>query len=159
MSFQTLLRNLAALCARASRAIFNGVPMRRFIAACLAAAALGAASAALAQSRPVSVEIDHSTRVQLGGPAGTVIVGNPAIADVTVVDANTLFITGRGYGLTEIVVVDTIGRTIFQGNVVVTAPQSGHVRVWRGASATDMACAASCAPSVRTSGASGSPTP
>lgn len=124
--------------------------MRRFIAACLAVAALGVAPASLAQSRPVSVEIDHSTRVQLGGPAGTVIVGNPSIADVTVVDANTLFITGRGYGATEIVVVDTIGRTIFQGDVVVTAPQAGHVRVWRGASATDMACASSCAPSIRT---------
>ena len=130
--------------------------MRRFIAACLAAAALGVAPASLAQSRPVSVEIDHSTRVQLGGPAGTVIVGNPAIADVTVVDANTLFITGRGYGSTEIVVVDTIGRTIFQGDVVVTMPQ-GHVRVWRGAAATDMACASSCAPSIRTPAASAAP--
>ena len=130
--------------------------MRRFIAACLAVAALGVAPASLAQSRPVSVEIDHSTRVQLGGPAGTVIVGNPAIADVTVIDANTLFITGRGYGSTEIVVVDTIGRTIFQGDVVVNMPQ-GHVRVWRGASSTDMACAACCTPSVRSPAARAAP--
>lgn len=106
---------------------------------------------ALAQSRPLNVEIDQSTRVQLSGPAGSVIVGNPLIADVTVVDANTLFITGKGYGVTEIVAVDTIGRTVFQNQVVVSAGSgTGRVRVWRGGTATEMACAASCSPSVRT---------
>ena len=124
--------------------------MRRSIIAGLSLAALLAApSSSLAQARPLSVEVDHSTRVQLRGSAASVIVGNPAIADVTVVDANTLYITGKGYGVTEVIAVDGIGRTLFQGEVVVTASASGHVRVWRGAQATDMACAASCAPSIR----------
>jgi Pilus formation protein N terminal region len=66
------------------------------------------------------------------------------------VDANTLYITGKGYGVTEVVAVDSIGRTVFQSRIVVTAGDgAGQVRVWRGATATDMACASSCAPSVR----------
>ncbi|MGO4411047.1 MULTISPECIES: pilus assembly protein N-terminal domain-containing protein [unclassified Brevundimonas] len=101
------------------------------------------------QSRPLNVEIDHATRVQLRAPAGSVIVANPRIADVTVVDANTLFITGKGYGVTEIVAVDAIGRPLFQSQVVVSAGSAGAVRVWRGAQATDMACGTSCSPSVR----------
>lgn len=104
---------------------------------------------AMAQSNRLSVQIDHSERVQLRGSAGSVIVGNPAIADVTVVDANTLFITGKGYGVTEVIAVDPIGRTVYQSQVVVTGGTTGSVRVWRGGQATEMACATSCSLSVR----------
>ena len=123
---------------------------RLAVSAVSALLALGAAVAVQAQSRPLNVEIDHATRVQLRAPAGSVIVANPKIADVTVVDANTLFIVGKGYGVTEVVAVDGVGRTLFQREVVVTGGATGSVRVWRGAQATEMTCAASCAPSVRT---------
>lgn len=108
-----------------------------------------ASGAAQAQSRPLNIEIDHATRVQLRGPAGSVIVANPKIADVTVVDANTLFITGKGYGVTEVIAVDALGRPLFQSQVVVSAGSAGSVRVWRGAQPTEMACGSSCSPSVR----------
>lgn len=103
-----------------------------------------------AAAQAIGVAIDQAQRVQLRGPASSVIVGNPQIADVTVVDANTLFITGKGYGVTEVVAVDPVGRTVFQSQVVVTAGNGvGAVRVWRGAQATEMACASSCSPSLR----------
>jgi Flp pilus assembly secretin CpaC len=128
----------------------------RFGGALVALALLIAPTVAAAQSARLSVEVDQAARVQLRGPAGSVIVGNPLIADVTVVDSNTLYITGKGYGVTEIVAVDTMGRTVFQSEVVVTAGSgSGRVRVWRGGQATEMACAASCSPSLR--GTSGGP--
>lgn len=119
------------------------------LAAALVAAPLAAPVAARAQSGALNVEIDRSTRVQLRGAASSVIVANPQIADVTVVDANTLFILGKGYGVTEVVAVDGLGRTLFQREVVVTGGSTGTVRVWRGAQATEMACGSSCAPSVR----------
>ena len=133
---------------------------RSVFAIVFAAAVALAPAAAQAQSAPLSVEIDHSARVQLRGAAGSVIVGNPAIADVTVVDANTLYIVGKGYGVTEVVAVDGIGRILFQNQIVVTAGNTGMVRVWRGAQPTDMACASSCAPSIRSSAGDGAaPTP
>lgn len=120
---------------------------------CLAIiAGLAAGSAAAQSSGALTLQVDRSQRVSLNGSADSVIVGNPLIADVTVVDANTLYITGKGYGVTEIVAVDAIGRTLFQNQVVVTGGQTGSVRVWRGGTATEMACAATCSPSVRLSG-------
>jgi Flp pilus assembly secretin CpaC len=122
----------------------------------IAAAVVLTASAAQAQSA-LNVGIDEAARVQLRGPAGSVIVGNPLIADVTVVDANTLYITGKGYGVTEVVAVDPIGRTVFQSQVVVTdGAGAGRVRVWRGGQATEMACGSTCSPSVRASGSEAS---
>ena len=126
----------------------------RLITAFAAAAVVAAPALAVAQSGRLNVEIDQAQRVQLRGQAGSVIVGNPEIADVTVVDANTLYITGKGYGVTEVVAVDATGRTVFQSQVVVTAGDgSGRVRMWRGAQSTEMACASSCSPSVRGSNA------
>jgi len=130
----------------------------RLTAALASAAVLLAPAVGTAQSASMNVEIDQAQRVQLRGPAGSVIVGNPQIADVTVVDSNTLYITGKGYGVTEIVAVDAIGRTVFQSQIVVTdGSGSGRVRVWRGAQATEMACASSCSPSLRTT--ADAPTP
>lgn len=107
---------------------------------------------AQAQEARLSVQIDSIQRVQLNGAVSSVIVGNPAIADVTVVDQNSLFVTGKGYGVTEIVAVDAIGRTIFQRQIVVTGGSTGAVRVWRGARPTEMACAGSCEATVRSTG-------
>jgi Flp pilus assembly secretin CpaC len=139
-------------------AMTRPVPLAGLFAALASAAVLLTPASGTAQTGSLNIEIDQAQRVQLRGPAGSVIVGNPAIADVTVVDSNTLYITGKGYGVTEIVAVDTIGRTVFQSQIVVTdGTGSGRVRVWRGGQATEMACAASCSPTMRGSG--GAPTP
>lgn len=118
-----------------------------------AAALFGAAIAtpALAQDS-LRVDIDQTARIQLRAPAGSVIVGNPQIADITVVDANTLYVTGKGYGITEIVAVDSIGRTLFQSQIIVSAGDEGRVRVWRGGQVTEMACGSTCSPTQRSTG-------
>lgn len=141
--------------------MIRSIPPAVRLGAVLTGLALLAVPAAVAaQSARLSVEIDQAARVQLRGPAGSVIVGNPLIADVTVVDSNTLYITGKGYGVTEIVAVDSIGRTVFQSEVVVTAGSgAGQVRVWRGGQATEMACASSCSPSLRGTTGPTAPTP
>ena len=133
--------------------------MSRLPAALLAAALLVAPLAAQAQNGALNVEIDRSARVQLRGAAASVIVGNPQIADVSMVDANTLFIVGKGYGVTEVVAVDGAGRTLFQREIVVSGGSTGSVRVWRGGQATEMTCGASCAPSIRVVPATGSTAP
>jgi Flp pilus assembly secretin CpaC len=127
----------------------TGSNMRRIAFALALAMTAATPLTAAAQSRSMEVEIDRVQRVQLRGAASSVIVANPDVADVTVVDASTLFITGRGFGSTELVVVDAIGRTLFQTVVNVTSPAEGHVRVWRGGQSVDMACGASCTPSQR----------
>lgn len=125
-----------------------------------AALVFASVSAAQAQSSAMNLAVDTSQRVAVRGAISSIIVANPQIADATVVDANTLFVTGKGYGSTQITAVDAIGRILFQNQIVVTGGQTGAVRVWRGAQVTEMACAASCSPSVRSNGgASATPTP
>jgi Flp pilus assembly secretin CpaC len=109
------------------RALVSEPPMPRFSIAVITAVLALAGLPAQAQSPngALNVEIDRSARVQLRGAAASVIVANPQIADVTVVDANTLFIVGKGYGVTEVVAVDGVGRTLFQREIVVTGGSTG----------------------------------
>ncbi|MFT3997204.1 MAG: pilus assembly protein N-terminal domain-containing protein [Asticcacaulis sp.] len=101
------------------------------------------ASAALAGAKVV-VEKNHSTRVTLSAPAGSVIVGNPAIADVTVVDSRTIYIVGRGFGRSSVTVTDSAGRTIFDGDVVVGTPVDGGITVYKGLKPSTLVCARTC---------------
>jgi hypothetical protein len=113
----------------------------------LAAALAVGASPAFADS--LVVPIDHSTRLSIRGQAASVVIGNPQVADVTVIDTHTVFVSGRGYGETDVVVLDHAGRTLYQGEVIVAAPEGGRVSVYRGSARTDLACAPACAVSTR----------
>ncbi|WP_374655994.1 pilus assembly protein N-terminal domain-containing protein [Phenylobacterium sp.] len=101
-----------------------------------------AAGPALAASTMV-VPIDQSAAVSL--PRGTrdVLIGNPAIADVNVLDPGKAIVLGKGYGVTNMIVVDQLGRTVMERQIVVTAPE-GRVSVIRGSKVDDYACAGGC---------------
>ena len=116
--------------------------MRRLPLATFAVLALLATSAQAAQPALV-VPIDQSTPISL--PRGTrdVLIGNPAIADVTVLDPSRAVVLGRGYGTTNLVVIDQLGRTVMNRRVVVTAP-GGQVSVIRGGKVDTYACAGGC---------------
>ena len=81
-----------------------------------------APAAALAAS--LGVPLDQSMFVTLPAPAHTGVIGNPAIADVSVADQRHLIITGKGQGVTNLVVTDAAGRAIFDREIVVGG-QSG----------------------------------
>ena len=95
------------------------------------------------------VPIDKSMRLTVLGSAASVLVGNPGVADVTVVDSHTLFVQGRGYGETDIVVLNERGDTLYTGDVVVAAATTNRVSIYRGGERTDLACAPGCQISVR----------
>jgi Flp pilus assembly secretin CpaC len=90
------------------------------------------------------VQINHSQRLALSGAAAQVFVGNPAIADVAVVNHNTLMLTGKAYGLTNLQVLDHAGRTILNREVQVSANTAGAVTLYRGAKASNYTCAPAC---------------
>lgn len=116
--------------------------MRRILSLAVALTALAAAGSALAQSMPV--RIDQAARVSLSASARDVIIGNPAIADVTVIDARNLLVTGKSFGVTNLVVIDGRGRTILDRQIVVSAGDEGRVSIYRGAGLQDYACSVRC---------------
>ncbi|MDQ0466446.1 hypothetical protein QO010_004239 [Caulobacter ginsengisoli] len=100
------------------------------------------AQPALAES--LQVRIDQAARLMLASPARDVIIGNPAVADVTVIDGRSLIITGKGYGVTNLIVVDRAGRTIVDRQIVVSGPDGDQVSFYRGASVYNYACSPRC---------------
>ena len=113
-----------------------------FLTAILATAVAGSAAAAAAGT--LAVHLDESVRVALRAPAQSVVVGNPAIADVSVVDARTLLVLGKGYGVTNLVVMDRVGRVLLNREIVVSAADAGRVSIWRGGASTNYACSPRC---------------
>jgi Flp pilus assembly secretin CpaC len=104
--------------------------MRHFI---LALVAFGAAAVA-AQAEGISVVADQVERVHLRGSAADVVIGNPEVADVSMIDSRTLVITGKAPGTTSLIVFDSARRVLFDGPVSVGV-RAGHVAVVRGSEA------------------------
>ncbi len=92
----------------------------------------------------VVVPIDQTMRVSFSGAAETVFIGNPSVADAVIVDSHSLMLTGRGYGVTNLLVVDHAGRTIFNQEVMVSAHDAGRVTVQHGASILNYTCTPRC---------------
>lgn len=128
--------------------------MRRTLAAAAVLAVI--ASPALAAGS-MSVPIDTSERVTLKGGAANVFVGNATIADVAIINRNTLVVTGKGYGQTNLLVLDSAGRTIFERMVQVSSASSGRMTLYRAASPSNYACGPSCEPVGETSGQGAAP--
>ncbi len=121
----------------------------------LAAAVLLASASTAASAATMVVQVDHSIRLPLSGPAASVVIGNPKVADVSVVDSRTVYLSGRALGLTDVIVVDQLGRTVFASDVTVTTP-GARVNVYRGAERSNLACAPGCqATGASTSGNTG----
>jgi Flp pilus assembly secretin CpaC len=118
-----------------------------------AAAALIAAQPALAET--LTVRLDQSAPVRLSAPARDVVVGNPNIADITMLDARHLVVLGKAYGVTNLLVMDAAGRTILDRQVVVSSADSA-MAYYRGGQTVSYACAERCE-RVGASGDAGSP--
>ncbi|HEX8234085.1 MAG TPA: pilus assembly protein N-terminal domain-containing protein [Caulobacteraceae bacterium] len=116
---------------------------RTLFAAAGAAAVVTAAAPAFAAGT-VNVRIDEVTPVSLGGAAAHVVVGNPAVADVNMLDQRKLLILGRSYGVTNVLVIDRAGRTIYSAQVNVTPGEIGKASLFRGPLIQNYACASRC---------------
>ena len=116
--------------------------MRRILSLVAVLTTLAAAQPATAQSLPI--RIDQAARVSLSGTARDVIIGNPAVADVTVIDGRNLIVTGKGYGITNLLVLDGRGRTILDRQIVVSASDDGRVTMYRGPGLFNYSCAPRC---------------
>ena len=80
-----------------------------------------------------SVQLNKTELVRLPEAASAVVVGNPAIADVSVHSSDTIFIVGRGFGATNLIVLNTRGETIMNADVhVVNSTTSNNVQVFHG---------------------------
>ena len=108
------------------------------VAACASLAALPASAEA------IRVFVDQARVVKLARPADTIIVGNPEIADAAVQDASTVVLTGKGFGVTNLVILDRDGAAIVDEQVVVSRTSANAVNVYRRAELQALSCSPYC---------------
>jgi len=93
----------------------------------------------------IDVVMNQAKIVKLARPADTIVIGNPAIADASVQDDTTIVLTGRGFGVTNLVVLDADGNPIVDEQVTVSRDNPPHsVRIYRRAIVQTLSCTPYC---------------
>ncbi len=93
---------------------------------------------------PVVVHVDQASIIKLPERAVTVVIGNPLIADLTLQHNGLAVITGKGYGATNVVVLDKDGSVLAEHNIEVQGPADPTVVVYRGVDRETYSCTPDC---------------
>ena len=96
--------------------------------------------ATTAHAAGIEVALDQVRILTFDGPVKTVFVGNPVIADITVIDPNHAFILGRNFGTTNVVALDAKGRETLNQQVTVMERPGSAVTLQRGAAKSTLNC-------------------
>ncbi len=124
----------------------SAVLTRSCMRAVLFATCLAAASPALAQSKnsPIDVVVDQAKLVKVPDQVATIVVGNPLIADVTLQPGGAMVVTGKGYGATNLIVMDRAGEILEERPILVEGPTDRLVTVFRGIDRETYSCTPVC---------------
>ena len=107
------------------------------------------ASPARAETSMIAVTLDQAKIARMPQATATLIVGNPMIADVTMLkNNNTMIITGKGFGQTNLIAIDGDGSIIEEQQIEVLPAKSVLV-LQSGSSRMSYACNPACVPTVQ----------
>lgn len=108
---------------------------------CLTAALFVAPAANAAQL--LAVETDKSQMISVSTAPGAVIIGNPAIADVSL-QGTKVFVHGKGFGETNLVILDLDGNQIGNFDVVTRHAADSSLAVFKGTERFSYTCMPNC---------------
>lgn len=94
---------------------------------------LAAVATAAAAEESTRVGMGHAVSLSLPRAASRVVIGNPAIADVTLESPRALVLFGKYPGGTTLLVSDAAGKPILSTSILVTAAASDGVTIRYGA--------------------------
>ena len=93
---------------------------------------------------PLTVYTDHSRVLTVARAPGTIVVGNPSIADVTI-QGTQVFLHARSYGTTNVLIMDENGSQLADYEVSVQTGGDNNVFVFRSSfSQETLLCAPDC---------------
>lgn len=113
-----------------------------------AALLLAAAAAPALADESITVRLDQARILKLPERAATVVIGDPLIADLSVQPGGIAIVTGKGYGATNVVVMDRSGAVLTEKIVEVKGPPDRIVYVYRGIARNTYSCTPDCAPRI-----------
>jgi Flp pilus assembly secretin CpaC len=95
------------------------------------------------------VQIDHARPIKIPAGAQTLIIGNPMIADVTMLkQGGIMVVTGKGFGETNFIALDASGNPVAESMIQVVSSE-GTLVVQRGLERQSYSCAPRCQPTLR----------
>jgi hypothetical protein len=94
----------------------------------------------------LTVRLDQARLTRLPEKVTTIVVGNPLIADVSLQAGGLLVLTGKGYGVTNLVALDRQGTVLAEFLVQVQGATDNVVVVYRGDARESYSCTPSCEP-------------
>ena len=105
-------------------------------------------SVSAAPAADLVVAYDQSQLLRLPRAVSEVIIGNPSIADVAVQGGNLLVVTGKSFGVTNIIALDADRNVIQDQRVVVDRDDRRTVALFRGPQRQTYTCAPNCTPTM-----------
>lgn len=115
-----------------------------FLAMGISMAGAAAFSPAGAEEEMLRVYMDHARVLKLDRPVSKVIIGNAKVADATVADAQTIVLTGRSFGTTNLVLLDAEGNAIVDERILVSIDEGNTVRVFKATTRSVLSCTPNC---------------
>lgn len=98
----------------------------------------------------VTVFVDNAKVIRLPEKTTTVVVGNPIIADVSLQKNGVLVLTGKSFGTTNLIALDSAGTMLAESTIRVEAPQASVVVVQRGPDERNSySCTPNCQPAMQ----------
>lgn len=82
-----------------------------------------AASFGEAVAGKITVNLNEDVLLRLPKGIATIVVGNPLIADVSLQNGGFLVITGKGYGMTNLVILNGLGQILSNYSLIVEGPR------------------------------------
>lgn len=103
-------------------------------------AALAVLAASPAHAAGVSIAMDEVRTVTFPRSVATVYVGNPAIADINMIDSRHVFVLGKGFGHTNMLALDQDGKQVSNTPISVMAREDASVTLHLGAGHVTYSC-------------------
>jgi len=97
-----------------------------------------------ASAADVTVILDQAKLVKLPEKVSTIVIGNPLIADASVQAGGLMVVTGKGYGMTNLIALDRTGSVLMEKSVEVQGPRTNVVVVYRGVERESYSCTPNC---------------
>src|SRR5690348_11129672 len=88
----------------------------------------------------VTVPMDEARVITFTQPVATLFIGNPAVADVTVIDSHHAYLLGKTFGVTNMIGLDSSNHQVMNAQVNVTNRMVGAVTLNRGADTYNYSC-------------------
>ena len=92
----------------------------------------------------LTVRLDQARIARLPDRVSTIVVGNPLIADVSLQQGGLMVLTGKGYGVTNLIALDRSGAVLSEQSIQVQGPSDGVVVIYRGLERESYSCTPRC---------------